>query len=352
MQVVNNGGRGYDVLNRASALGTVSTLEIVGTALGTGNSFISGNGGEGTYVVNTSSLTQTQTGPTPQPSGLDPAAFDDPTHGMDANGAIAAFPHLIFTYENNLVLGNGGASGFDANGLVVRVGTSDGIPNTGGVGDDGGFASNVYQVDTPGVTGAAYTNAIARTRGGVVAIVRNNQFLGNAGTDLLFEGFVSTVDPIASAFDATAGITAYQQDPKSRLDLIFDGNSFFNVGTVLNGAATFGAYYDNADAAVKTRPVDQTPPGQFGTNVPPTRRRNAQRLDIPPGGPGNPSPIFPLVGFGESTFRVNQDGFNFVSQPNTAGQATLSNIQLFGPIAVPLGNGPAEGVPFIWNLEP
>ena len=77
--------------------------------------------------------------------------------------------------------------------------------------------------------------------------------------------------------------------------------------------------------------MDEDPPGQFGTNVPEDRRRNAQRLDIPPGGPGNPSGLFPLVGFGESTFRVNADGENFVSFPAAATRWTTSRCSARSP---------------------
>ena len=367
VQVNGNTGRGFDVLNAGFV---TSTLEIV-------NSQIVGNVGEGTYVVNSAS-DQDQVLPTPQPTGLDFAAYNDETHGMNATASVFTDPSLILRYENNFVSANGGGSGSDGNGLVIRVGTSDG---SGSEFDDGGFASNVY--NAPGfdsdVSGDVYLDNIFLDRGGVVAIVRENTFAGNVGTDLLFESFTSTTDPIASTVNTggtpnvVTSVANYQSDPKGRLDLVFDDNTFGEAGGVLTGAATIGAFYDNADPLVKSRPGNATPPpgGQFPNNTPPTRRRNAQRQDIPPGGvavfgldrngnpiPGvaqfaitNPSTLFPLVGFGESTFRVNFDGENTI----TPSGATVSNVQLFGPIFVPFnGNVPGESLfpsGYTWNLE-
>ena len=371
VQVVGNGGRGYDVLNQ----GTLdTTLEILGTTPSDANSFVSGNGGEGVYVVNTTSVTQTQDGPTPTPSGLPPflLPLQDPTHGLNNDGSIFTDPSLIFRFENNVVLGNGGASGFGANGVVLRVGSSDGGR---GFGDQGGFASDALTPTPPSPTGAVQPgpgggpviqnpDAITRLRGGVVGLINNNTVLGNVGNQFLFESFTSTEDPPTAAFSLQNGVTNFFSDPKARLDLIFTSNFFSvaNTNQELEGAETVGAFYNNDEADVKSRPVQppgsQEPDGPFPIIVNTDRNRNAQRLDI-----YDPSiSFFPITGGGESTFRVN--GFNtgvapnlppnFIVQPGDApGTFTpVTNNQLFGPLSAPGSDDPFDfAFPFIWNLE-
>ena len=366
VQVTDNAGRGYDILNRA---GSRAIVQILGSELSADNSFISGNGGEGVYVVNTAAVAQGQAGPTPQPSGLAPfnPPLADPSHGLLDTGNVDVQPTLNFLFENNVVAGNGADSGFDATGVVIRVGSSGSVP-FGGVdpffsGDpedpfaSGGFASeNVYDLAAPGRSGDEYLDEVVRVRSGVVAIVQNNRVTGNFGSDFLFESFVSTVDPIDSAFEEDPfNVTAYQQDPKARLDLVFSDNTFADSdGGTLDGAVTVGAYYDNADA-FKSRPVAEggdllDPPGPFNPDTPADRRRNAQRLDIPAGVNGT---LFPAVGVGESTFRVNEDGTNFVAFPGSGGPTPLSNVELFGPISTPIGEPFPVGFDdrFEWNLE-
>ena len=371
VQVRDNDGRGYDVLNRAGAR---SVVQILGSELSADNSFVSGNGGEGVYVVNTASENQFQNGPTPTPSGLAPFTGDfgtpgpltDPTHGLDATGDLDVQPTLNFLFENTVVVGNGSNSGFDANGVVVRVGSSGSVP--GGPVDpffdgsdlsDGGFASaNVYDLAERGVSGNAYLDEIVRTRSGVVAVIQNNRVTGNLGSDFLFESFVSTPDPVDSAFDEDPfDVDAYQQDPKARLDLVFNANTFADSdGGSLDGAVTAGAYYDNGDE-FKSRPFAEggevnDPPGPFNNDTPDDRRRNAQRLDIPALSAANPT-LFPAVGVGESTFRVNLDGTNAAIFPGSGGPTVLTNEVLFGDISVPLGEGFPVGFNdfFEWNLE-
>ncbi|WP_145357523.1 inverse autotransporter beta domain-containing protein [Alienimonas californiensis] len=394
LKVLDNADRGYDILNQGNAY---SLVDISGTttpslADPTAGSVISGNGGEATYIVNTASTTQTQTGPTPEPSGLSVAALQDGNedHGLERDGAFqGTAPRLKLLYENNLVTNNGQAGTFDSNGLVIRVGTSDG---GGGTGDTGGFASNVYTATAgtpPGTSGDVFFDNFDLGRGGVAAIVQSNTFAANAGTQVLFEGFTSTVDPPNTTFgtggEPTGPITSYESDPKSRLDLVFNDNVLTsNSGIVLDGADTVGAWYDNADPA-KSRPFDNdnngaTPftPGQFPNNVDRTRRRNAQRQDIPPGavatnGVDNSAFAYPLVGFGESTFRVNSADPGLVSPvtgellvpglngsgTNTINGGAVTNDFAFGLISnsIRVGTVPGEdGVQggssdFVWNLE-
>ncbi|WP_171185406.1 inverse autotransporter beta domain-containing protein [Alienimonas chondri] len=392
LKVLSNEARGYDVLNQGNVF---SILEIAGTVAPSvanplAGSLIDNNGGEATYIVNTASTTQGQGGPTPEPSGINliaARADGAENHGLNQDGAFTADPRLKLLYTNNLVTNNGQAGTFDSNGLVIRVGSSDG---GGGAGDDGGFASNIYAV-TAGAdpTGAAF-DTFRMNRGGVAAVVQNNTFVANLGTQVLFEGFTSTVDPPnTNVTDAATGaFNGYESDPKSRLDLVFNDNTLSSdAGTILDGAITAGAWYDNADP-IKTRPFDSDNnpatafnPGPFPNNSSQTRRRNAQRQDIlANSGATNVggqfvtnNTDFPLVGFGDSTFRVNSSnpfasiggivplvvGLNG-SGSNTINGGLVTNDNAFGPISVEIRNGGGPigednvnggSSDFEWNLE-
>ncbi|WP_395256164.1 right-handed parallel beta-helix repeat-containing protein [Alienimonas sp. DA493] len=389
LKVLGNEARGYDVLNRGNV---DSILVINGTTTPTladpmAGSYIDSNGLEGTYIVNTASTSQTQSGVTPEPSGVDifTARLDgNENHGLNQDGAFTADPRLKLLYEDNLVTNNGQAGTFDSNGLVIRVGTSDG---GGGAGDTGGFASNIYAA-TAGLDPSAAFDAFSMTRGGVAAVVQGNVFAANLGTQVLFEGFTSTVDPPnTNVTDAATGaFNGYESDPKSRLDLVFNDNVLTSdMGTILDGAWTAGAWYDNADP-IKTRPFDNDNnpatafnPGPFPNNSSQTRRRNAQRQDIPAntvvtvdGNVINNDTDFPLVGFGESTFRVNSANPGFFSGTdelvpglngsgtNTINGGTVTNDQAFGPVNVEIRNGGGPigednvrngSSDWVWNLE-
>ena len=338
--VLNNTNRGFDLLGRGGFLGELTV----------DRSVVSGNGGAGIYTVVTSDTTEGQFDAAPVPTGLSVAAFGDPTHGFGAGGAINLTQHLSLTVTDSDVVGNGNTARFNgANGLVIRVGTSGGGGSqfdTGGFAGLSGFGVNVFEQNLDGVD--------AGNRGGVDAVVTGNRFAGNFANDVLFESFTSTVDPPAAAFADDTGITNYFSDPKARLDLAFENNVLDIVVGPLDTADAIGAFYANADGAVKSRPGDDDPPGQFPNNTPDTRRRNAQRQDIPPGttlvnGEGqtfsNPNFIFPLVGFGPSTFRVNDgslfalggDAVNF-----TADGTAVSNTLLFAGGIFFDGNTPGE----------
>ncbi|MGC1274655.1 MAG: right-handed parallel beta-helix repeat-containing protein [Planctomycetaceae bacterium] len=278
-RIADNLGRGVDILNKGDAQTLARLLD----------NEILRNGREGVYVVNTASFNQTQNGI--GAAGVSEfTSYDDPTHGMAADGSIFNQPVMILDVIGNTIQANGTAGqGLNqGQGLVIRVGTSD-----GGFGStfDGGFAGDGL--------------------GGIVANVSDNFFGGHLGSDVYIESFVSTVDPPATTgtwnateFDITG---VYRSDPLARLDLTFRGNTFdpLSPGGDFNN---LGAFYDNADA-FKSRNDDKTAPdpdGPFNTD---TRRRNAQRLAFRDGLPpiGGPGAFFQYPGMGESTFRVDTD---------------------------------------------
>lgn len=290
-----NGGRGIDLLNAGLAPGTVATVN---------NNIINANGGEGVYVVNTSSVSQfnTKDGPTPDADPL-----TDPTHGMDATGSIFSSPFMVFNMDNNLVTNNGVNSLFDATGFVMRVGTSDATTSPF---FDGGYASD--------------------GQGGVIANVTNNIFSGNFGTDVWFESFTSTVDPniTAGTWDQTQFniMGQYQGDPLARLDLVFTGNRGDSIQVT-----NVGAWYDTDEPVFKSRLNNIQAPniaGPFGPGAAGgTRRRNAQRLAardaLPPiVGPGL-NYLYP--GMGTSTFRAS-----FASTIGLVGSGASNEFSIIG----------------------
>lgn len=294
--ILRNDGRGIDILNRGS---NYLQAQITNNTLGE-------NLLEGVYIVNTASLTQNQ--------------FDDSTDPLLANGSVTASgPILEVQFSDNNVVGNGFASNLSGTGLVVRVGTSDG---GFGVTFDGGFASIGAPLaigDNPFFTSSGL--------GGVTMTVDNNRFGGNAGNDILFHSYVSTVnpntgtdwntDPAGPVFN-TAG---YQSDPLSRFDLYFRNNildpgEFDDVGTSLGGFVARNpllvAFYNNADAEFKSRDNSHTGAdldGPFGNF--PNRARNATRqaaripfFDAPASIVGFQY-LYP--GMGDSTWRISGD---------------------------------------------
>lgn len=278
--IFDNGGRGIDILNAGA--GAISDITV-------DNNFVDENGGEGVYVVNSSSRDQYDFKDDPTPNE-DP--LTDPTHGMVANGSVFSDPQMVFNMNNNFIRNNGEGSQFDATGFVMRVGTSDASTS---ITDDGEYASD--------------------GRGGVIATITGNVMSGNFGTDVWFESFTSTVDPITTAgtwnqmaFNIT---NQYQTDPLARLDLVFTGNTGDSIDVV-----NTGAWYENADGVFKSRLsniMGPNIPGPFPAGGPgASRRRNAQRLasrdapfDAPLAGisPDNGNFLYP--GVGTSTFRVS-----------------------------------------------
>ena len=266
-QFTSNENRGVAIFNRGSGQANITfdDNQVVSNLL------------EGVYVVNTADADQNTRAAS--------------TVLMERGGLVTANPDLIFAMNRNTVSANGLNSGFTATGLVMRVGTADGglFDHT----NDGGFAA---------------------TRAGVTATVRDNILQGNAGSDVFFQSFVSTVNPTASTGtwdNGSFALATYQTDPLARLDLIYGNNVADSTD-----ATTIGAAYTNDEAVFKSRTTGQAPAGPF-TNA--NRARNAQRLadrDVAAGGTLLP-PTLPTVqpnylfpGMGASTFRVQLEPGN------------------------------------------
>lgn len=333
--IVDNAGRGVDILNRARGLGSAVAGQ---TTVSLDTNVITGNRLEGVYVINTASGTQNQT--------------DSSTTALAADGNINAAPRLTFNMNNNTVLGNGIGSTASTTGLILRVGSSDG--NYGAF-TDGGFASEGF--------------------GGVIATITNNTFHGNLGDDIYFDSYTSTDPPgnTTGTWDATTfTINSYQGDPLSRLDLTFTGNTFdsadVNGTTGLGGGTTNSAFYNNPEGDFKSRLNTATDPGPFASA---TRQRNAQRLaarlGLPPATPGGASNSFLYAGIGQSTFRllgVPAPGNVVVFNP-TGNTGTYVNPFFFGngfiidDTYVNQGsangvfnvNAGADAMPYGWNVN-
>ena len=298
-EFTSNTGRGVAIFNRGNGQAniTLDDNQVVGNLL------------EGVYVVNTADADQNTRAAS--------------TVAMENGGLVTANPDLIFSMNRNTVSANGLSSGFTATGLVMRVGTTDG--GLADFTDDGGFAA---------------------TRAGVTATVRDNILQGNAGSDVFFQSFVSTLNPAASVGtwdNGTFALANYQTDPLARLDLIYGNNVADSTD-----ATTIGAQYTNDEAIFKSRTIGQGPAGPFATA---NRARNAQRLadrDVGPGAtvlaPTTPvvQPTYLFPGMGASTFRVRLepgnvfgtgsgfllDGTPFVDQADYNGVGPIP--ELFG----------------------
>lgn len=293
-----NDGRGIDILNR-----TDNDIRVL-----VDSNIINRNLLEGVYVVNTASASQNQ--------------FDNSTVALAADGNVFRDPTIEMQFTNNQVIGNGANTSFfpsgdaSATGLVVRVGTS-GATSSGSF--DGGFASVGSVIP---VGGSPFGDSTGF--GGVTMVVDNNQFGGNFGNDILFQSFVSTVNPnTGTAWDPLAApptfnLQGYQSDPLARLDLHFRNNTFDshdvnNVEGILSGNPTFVAFYNNADGLFKSRlnNIANGNPLTAGPFNNASRRRNAQRqaARIPfftnPTSPVGATFLYP--GMGDSTFRVSSD---------------------------------------------
>lgn len=325
--ISDNLGHGITILNQNDGNASINIS----------NNLIDRNGLEGVYVVNTASATQTQNN----------------TIAVNADGDIFDNAQMRFVFSNNEVRDNGyralGANFSDTTGLYLRVGTN-GASLPGVVNDAGGFASNasaVNSVATAGLTG----------RGGVLALVSDNVFGGNAGHDVAFESFVSTPvaptgdpanwtdqnenppDPTNDIFDPTG----YVADPLARLDMQFVRNVGEDADVTRSGAA-----YQSTDPVWKSRIANDltvaSPPGPFFDGG--SRQRNAQRL-ASRAAPFN-APLSPLgasflyPGVGASTFRVSTDS-------NTLGFGSADSFNSQVGLGVLFGE-----LPFNWqtNLAP
>lgn len=266
-QFSRNVERGVAIFNRGNGAANVTFED---------NTLVA-NAEEGVYVVNTADADQNVRAASTLP--------------MENGGLVTATPDLIFAMNRNTLTANGTTSGLTAGGFVMRVGTADG--GSADFTDAGGFAA---------------------TRAGVTAAMNDNIFQANSGSDVFFQSFVSTVDPLASVGvwnAATFSLATYATDPLARLDLVYGNNVADSTE-----ATTIGAAYTNDEAIFKSRTIGQTPAGPFAAQ---DRQRNAQRLadrDVAPGGlllnPNAPqiAPTYLFPGVGESTFRVRLDGGN------------------------------------------
>jgi hypothetical protein len=211
---------------------------------------------------------------------------------LSENGAVTTQVYLRADIHNNEIIGNGGnVVDFPATGLVVRVGTSG-----GGYSQlfDGGFATtgvNAEDTNGDGVLdndldgNGVLTAAAGYFNAGISMAVTGNYFDGNAGDDVLFHSFRSTIDPATATgtwSETEFTQTGYSGDPLSRMDLIFSNNSFNaieanNLDTTITDNFQVGAYYNDADGVFKSRlfAANDVSAGPF-TNA--ARLRNAQRL--------------------------------------------------------------------------
>lgn len=360
-EITLNQGRGITALSRPGDVDVTdldntdpnrapSIQNLLGSVVGDltliGN-HVKGNTQEGIYVVTTNSRTQSAVSPS---SDL-----------LDQTGETFTDVFLRADVHNNQVIGNGGGvANFPATGLVVRVGTTSGNygPNT-----DGGFATTtpnpedlngdgVLDFDTNG-DGILNANVNNQFFGGISMSATGNVFDGNAGNDVLFHSFASTIDPTGSSGTWTTtqfGPFSWFGDPLSRLDLIFANNRFGsieanNARAIIVDVNQPGAYYNNAEGDWKSRTIrNDATTGPFNSG---TRLRNAQRLasrylthafpldPIPPVPPASIIILYP--GMGDSTFRVRGTGNAYTDQG--LGAVNLSDIFILDdPAADGLGD--------------
>lgn len=298
-----NLGRGVDVLNQPIGNGPFDPVTNIrfGDGTAAGANFITSNGLEGFYVVNTASSDQTQD-----------VASD---LALAQTGDIRARPDMVLDLQRNTISANNNlnaTSAFEGGGLSIRVGSSGGV--RGGAvgtivaditGDVGGTGLGIGAAVGVGSNSAIFGN------GRVNARVVDNTFDGNLGTDVYIESFTSTqgVQTTQGAWDQMQFNFMGNQnetDPLARLNLVFRGN----VGDSYN-VTNIGAFYNDADAVFKSRDIMAMDPGPF---LSASRRRNAQR--VPDRGTTDfyANPIgapdfgaFQYPGIGESTFRVESD---------------------------------------------
>lgn len=332
--VLNNDGRGVDVINRGN---NITNADISGNT-------IAGNLLEGLYVINTSAQTQNQWSSSTDPLAISQSILED--------------PELRLRVVGNQIIGNGANSNLAGTGFVLRVGTSDARdtpPQLGAGGaesDTGGFASlgTSGGIISQGVSAGTFFSNITQDRGGVIAQVDNNIVTGNFGNDIEFHSFVSTRDPVTNgtwaAPPANQTITSYESDPLSRLDIYFRGNSTdpgaldslgFDLGGYTNRQPGLVAFYNNAEATFKSRPQDTANPANTndGPFTSATRARNATRQALfSPAQPADGSNIYNVLypGMGVSTWRASSN-----SQAALTGQTENFPVPLFGEL------------PYVWN---
>lgn len=311
-------GDGTDPKSSSSNFTTLNiSRRVVGDLRIIGN-HVKGNGQEGIYIVTT--------------NASDQSIVSQSRDLLSENGAVGTQVRLRADIWNNQVIANGSSViDFPATGLVVRVGTSGG----GYQSDfDGGFATNGPNAADPNTGLISAANNI---NAGISMSVMGNYFDGNAGDDVLFHSFRSTIDPATASgtwSETEFDLKGYSGDPLARMDLVFSNNQFNsiegnNLDISIVDDTQVGAYYNNADGVFKSRLVaDNISTGPFGDAA---RLRNAQRLAARLNlSPNNVPPLnqqaadFLYAGVGESTFRVT-GGPNFYTDQNL-GQVNINQI--------------------------
>ena len=256
---------------------------------------------------------------------------------------------------------------FPATGLVIRVGTSgsNGTLITAGAVPfvfrlanffaTSGF--NLEDLNNDGLLdndldGDGFLDAAVVTGAGISTSITGNVFDGNFGDDILFQGFTDTQAPATTngVWDNMMfQVMNWQADPLARLDVIFSLNQFnsieannrdVTIGTSPGnaGAPGEGAFYNNAEAAFKSRLnniMGGAGPGPYASA---TRLRNAHRFAsrwlsgpfvLPPLVPPSADFFaFAFPGEGNSTFRVVGQG-NFFTDGALTGAITLDQIFIF-----------------------
>lgn len=382
-EITLNQGRGVNAINRngdsdatdldntdpkSSQAMNISLGASVGDLTLIGN-HVKGNLLEGVYVVTTNSRDQS--------AGALSSAL------LQRTGTFFVDNFLRADIHNNQIIGNGSnVSSFPATGLVVRVGTSGGGYSNffnGGFATDG---TNIEDLNGDGlldndVNGDGVLNATGNLFAGISMSVTGNVLDGNAGDEILFHSFASTVDPplTGGVWDNNRFDLSANGDPLARLDLIFSNNRFTSIegnnrdNTIVDNIEP-GAYYNNTEGVFKSRVT--TIGGPYASGV---RMRNAQRqasrylTGISPLVPFPPLPPASLPylysGMGDSTFRVrglgNQytdqglgpigvDGIFIFDSPDLSGDPTLvdSEFEANGVFPAPLGGGVGE-LPWGWG---
>jgi hypothetical protein len=325
----NNLGRGIDLLNQGNGLLSGFAHLKFGDGTAAGMNRIASNGEEGFYVVTTAAGAQTQ--------NLRTSVNYNATAADGSTGLVVAQanedgnqPDTVLDIDRNIISGNNNLNQFapdsttlpnlntfPGGGLVLRVGSTNSLDNAfaativGDItGDILGGGSGIGQ--TIGV-GSNSANSLAFGNGRMNARVVNNTFEGNLGDDVFIQSFTSTnVGSLTGSAgtwnDMVFTVMAYESDPLARLNLVFRGNT----GNSLN-VTNVGAFYNNGDAAFKSRGIMMAPQ-PTGPFVNTSRRRNSQRVpargDIlnqlaPLNGPDNGA--FQYPGMGASTFRIESD---------------------------------------------
>ena len=341
-----NDGRGVDLLNQATGDFSARSYVRFGDGTAAGSNIITSNGLEGFYVVNTASSNQNQT---------DAASVD-----LLADGTLNADPDLVLDINRNTIRANNLQGAFEGGGLVLRVGTSNSTTSYWAGDSTGDLLGNGSGIGDPSGNGVG-SNDADFGNGRVNARVVDNTFEGNLGDDVYIESFVSTGSAGSSGTtwdDMTFDPMGYRGDPLARLNLVFTGNTGNSIDVTrgqwdrqVSSSNVSGAFYNDADAAFKSRDNMAMPAGPFTSG---TRRRNATRLATRGVPPSNlppytgPDIIDPITGLGiyaypgiagASTFRVESDwdvsGF-------TAGDSFSSLVGF-------TGNNIFGEVPFGWS---